>query len=176
MSMAASPPRSDAPLRIVVMGVSGCGKSTVGAALGDALDIAFIDGDQLHPVANIAKMSRGEPLTDDDRWPWLAAVGATLAGPDGGVVACSALKRAYRDLIRRTSGGPVRFLLLDGTPEEMTRRLGKRPGHFMPASLVASQFATLEPPAPEETDILVVDATAPIADLIAAAQAFLACR
>ncbi|WP_237152900.1 gluconokinase [Oryzibacter oryziterrae] len=156
------------------MGVSGCGKSTVGAALADSLGLVFTDGDRLHPEANIAKMSRGEALTDGDRWPWLTAVGETLAGPEGGVIACSALRRAYRDLIRRTAGGPVHFLLLDGTPEEMTRRLGNRPGHFMPASLVASQFATLERPTGDEPDVLAVDATRPIADLVATATAFVA--
>lgn len=134
--------------RYVVMGVSGCGKSRIGAGLAAALGARFIDGDSLHPPANIAKMSRGEPLTDADRAPWLAAVGAALT--DNTVIACSALKRAYRDLIRNTAAAPVTFLYLQGARETLLSRMSTRPGHFMPTTLLDSQLATLEPPAPDE--------------------------
>ena len=139
-----------APL-LVVMGVSGSGKSVVGAALAQRLRVAFVDADDLHPPANIAKMSAGRPLDDDDRQPWLETIGAWLAGHDatGGVVACSALKRTYREQLRRHVPR-LRFLHLDGTPEVIGRRQSSRPGHFMPASLLASQFATLERLAPDE--------------------------
>jgi gluconokinase len=130
---------------IVVMGVSGSGKSTVGAALAQRLRVPFADADDFHPPANIAKMTAGEPLNDDDRYPWLEAIGDWLAQHgDGGVMSCSALKRKYRDQLRRHCPD-VEFLHLSGTPEVIGRRQASRPGHFMPASLLASQFATLEP-------------------------------
>ena len=144
------------------MGVSGSGKSSIGAKLAGRLRIGFVDGDDLHPPANVAKMSRGEPLTDADRWPWLDRVGAALIkGGEGGtglVVACSALRRSYRDRIR-TRAAAVRpvFVFLDITVEEARRRMSRRPGHFMPVSLVESQFDTLERPAPDETDVLRVE-------------------
>lgn len=139
-----------APL-LVVMGVSGSGKSVVGAALAQRLRVSFVDADDLHPQANIAKMSAGQPLDDDDRRPWLDTIGEWLAAHDetGGVVACSALKRSYRDQLRKHAPY-VRFLHLDGSREVITRRQSSRPGHFMPASLLASQFATLERLAPDE--------------------------
>ena len=140
---------------IVVMGVSGSGKSTVGAALAGRLRVPFEDADDLHPQANIDKMSRGEPLDDHDRYPWLALVGEWLAvHEDGGVMSCSALKRKYRDQIRGLAPN-VRFLLLHGTPEVIRRRQATRPGHFMPASLLSSQFATLELLAPEEDGVTI---------------------
>ncbi|MFF2054003.1 gluconokinase [Leifsonia sp. NPDC058194] len=131
--------------QVVVMGVSGSGKSTVGALLATVLGVAFIDGDALHPAANVAKMTSGIPLTDDDREPWLDAVGSALAAaaPGGLVLACSALKRAYRDRIR-SHAPAVLFAELDGTQAQLAARMD-RPGHFMPASLLASQLATLEP-------------------------------
>lgn len=126
------------------MGVSSCGKSTVGALLGYELDIPFKDGDELHPVANIEKMSAGIPLTDEDRWSWLNAIGEWLADrPEGGVIACSALKRTYRDIIRHHAPDTV-FIHLHGSHTLMARRMAARPGHFMPQSLLASQFATLQ--------------------------------
>jgi gluconokinase len=129
---------------IVVMGVSGSGKSTVGAALAQRLRVPFADGDDLHPLANIAKMTAGQPLDDDDRYPWLEAIGQWLADHhDGGVMSCSALKRKYRDQMRRHCPD-VEFLHLSGTPEVIGKRQASRPGHFMPASLLQSQFATLE--------------------------------
>lgn len=136
---------------IVVMGVSGSGKSVVGAALAQRLQVPFADADDLHPPENIAKMSAGQPLDDDDRYPWLEAIGEWLARhPDGGVMSCSALKRIYRDQLRRHSP-QVQFLHLTGSPELIARRQASRPGHFMPATLMASQFATLEPLGPDES-------------------------
>jgi gluconokinase len=129
---------------IVVMGVSGSGKSTVGAALARRLDIPFADADNFHPAANITKMSAGIPLDDDDRYPWLAAVGKWLADHDGGVMSCSALKRRYRDQLR-SYRPTVEFLHLTGSPALISRRQAERTGHFMPASLEISQFEALEP-------------------------------
>ena len=131
---------------IVVMGVSGSGKSTVGAALAQRLRVPFADADDFHPPANIAKMTAGEPLDDDDRYPWLDAIGQWLAGHngDGGVMSCSALKRKYREQLRAHCPDTL-FLHLSGTLEVIGRRQASRPGHFMPASLLASQFETLEP-------------------------------
>ncbi|WP_233716360.1 gluconokinase [Mycolicibacterium vinylchloridicum] len=130
---------------IVVMGVSGSGKSTVGAALAQRLRVPFADADDFHPPANIAKMTAGHALDDDDRYPWLEAIGEWLAGHSaGGVMSCSALKRKYRDQLRRHCAD-VRFLHLSGTHDVIARRQASRPGHFMPAALLASQFETLEP-------------------------------
>ena len=143
------------PHPLVVMGVSGSGKSTIGAALSQRLGVPFVDADDLHPESNIAKMSRGEPLDDDDRWPWLEAIGDWLADhPDGGVVSCSALKRKYRDQLRGHAADLV-FLHLHGEREVIERRQASRPGHFMPASLLSSQFATLEPLAPDEDGVVI---------------------
>lgn len=136
---------------VVVMGVSGSGKSTVGVALAQRLRVPFVDADTLHPPANIAKMVAGEPLDDDDRYPWLEKVGEWLTDHrDGGVVSCSALKRKYRDQLRAHSPR-VRFLHLVGTPELISGRLAARIGHFMPAGLLQSQFDALEPLDPDET-------------------------
>ena len=133
-----------APSPTVVMGVSGAGKSTVGAALAQRLGVPFLDADTLHRPANVAKMAAGEPLSDDDRNPWLERVGDWLAGHPAGVVSCSALKRKYRDQLR-VPCPRVEFLLLNGSPEMIGRRLAARSGHFMPAALLWSQFETLEP-------------------------------
>jgi gluconokinase len=135
------------------MGVTGSGKSTVGAALAQRLGVPFADADAFHPQANIAKMAAGTPLTDDDRYPWLDAVGQWLADhEDGGVMSCSALKRGYRDRLR--SHCPrIEFLHLTGSPELIARRQAGRPGHFMPSALVKSQFDILEPLAPDEHGI-----------------------
>lgn len=140
--------------RFVLMGVAGCGKSSVGVALAPALGAVFVDGDDLHPPANIAKMRRGEALCDVDRWPWLAAVGAALTRP-GVVVGCSALKRAYRARIAAHAGGDLCFIHLSGSRALIRARMAARPGHFMPTSLLDSQFATLEPPGMEEPAITV---------------------
>lgn len=132
------------------MGVSGSGKSTVGAALAHRLGVPFADADTLHPQANIDKMAAGTPLTDDDRYPWLDAVGKWLAQhSDGGVMSCSALKRRYRDRLR-SHCPTTEFLHLTGSPELIGRRQAGRPGHFMPSSLVQSQFDALEPLDPDE--------------------------
>jgi gluconokinase len=135
---------------LVVIGVSGSGKSTVGAAIAQRLRVPFADADDFHPEANIAKMTAGKPLDDSDRHPWLEAIGGWLAEhPEGGVMGCSALKRKYRDQLRHHCHH-VAFLLLHGTPEVIRKRQASRPGHFMPASLLNSQFATLEQLAPDE--------------------------
>ena len=149
-----------APL-LVVMGVSGSGKSTVGAALAQRLGVPFEDADDLHPAANIAKMSAGNPLDDDDRRPWLETIGTWLAAHDGdgGVISCSALKRSYRDRLRAHAARAV-FVHLHGTREVIARRQAARPGHFMPASLLDSQFDTLEPLAEDEAGVVIdVDQT-----------------
>ena len=140
---------------LVVMGVSGSGKSTVGAALAQRLRVPFADADDFHPQANIEKMSAGHPLDDSDRHPWLEAIGVWLAEhPDGGVMSCSALKRKYRDQLRH-GAHEVAFLLLHGSPEVIRKRQASRPGHFMPASLLSSQFATLEQLAPDEHGVTI---------------------
>lgn len=140
---------------IVVMGVSGSGKSTVGAALAQRLRVPFADADDFHPPENIAKMTAGRPLDDDDRHPWLESIGEWLAlHGDGGVMSCSALKRKYRDQLRRHCAD-VEFLHLAGSLETIGRRQASRPGHFMPASLLASQFETLEPLDPDERGVTI---------------------
>ena len=142
-----------APPVIVVMGVAGTGKTTVGALLAGRLGWRYAEADDFHPAANVAKMAAGEPLTDEDRAPWLAAIGRWIdeRAADGtpGVVSCSGLRRAYRDQLRE--GRPqVRLVLLDGTRELITRRLAARHGHFMRVEMLDSQFAALEPPQPDE--------------------------
>lgn len=143
--------------RFVIMGVSGCGKSSIGAALATAVSAQFIDGDDLHPDANRKKMAAGHPLTDDDRAPWLVRVGQSLRNNTPPVIiGCSALKRRYRDIIRAEAGGPVQFLFLTGSQELLAARMAARTGHFMPPSLLQSQLAALEPPMPDE-DAITVD-------------------
>ncbi|MEM9677690.1 MAG: gluconokinase [Pseudomonadota bacterium] len=142
------------PARIVVMGVCGCGKTTVGEALAERLGVPFRDGDDLHPKANVEKMSAGTPLTDEDRWPWLALVGRALADAPR-IIGCSALKRSYRDAIAEAAGGPVAFLHLSGTRAVIESRMGARQGHFMPTSLIDSQFAALEPLSADEWSVTV---------------------
>ena len=141
---------------IVVMGVSGSGKSTVGAALAQRLHVPFADADDFHPEANVAKMSAGHALNDEDRYPWLDAIGDWLAEHcgAGGVMSCSALKRKYRDQLRKHCP-QIRFLHLSGSPEVIGRRQASRPGHFMPASLLASQFDTLEPLEADEHGVVI---------------------
>ena len=137
------------------MGVSGSGKSTVGAALAHRLRVPFVDADTLHPAANVAKMAAGEPLDDDDRYPWLERVGEWLAAhPDGAVVSCSALKRKYRDQLRAHCPN-VEFGHLSGSSELIASRLAARTGHFMPAALLRSQLDTLEPLGPDEAGMTV---------------------
>lgn len=152
--------------RIVIMGVSGCGKSTVGAALGAALGLPYRDGDDLHPAENVAKMREGVALTDADRWPWLDRVAETLRAEAPVIVGCSALRRAYRDRIRDGAGGTVIFVHLSGSRDVIAARMAARSGHYMPLSLLDSQLATLEPPGPEEA--LTVEIDQPPEHLLAA--------
>jgi carbohydrate kinase (thermoresistant glucokinase family) len=142
-----------APCRVVVMGVSGCGKSTLGHVLAGRLETPFVEGDDLHSAANVAKMAAGQPLTDEDRAGWLQALSERLqqsvSQEQGLVVACSALKKIYRDVLRQ--GAPdVLFVHLQGSPEVLTQRLQQRSGHYMPATLLQSQLAILEPPLASE--------------------------
>lgn len=152
--------------RIVIMGVAGCGKSTVGAALSRQTAIPYRDGDDLHPEANVAKMAAGTPLTDADRWPWLDLVASELARNAPLMIGCSALKRAYRDRIRAGADGPVLFIHLSGSRAVIEARMAARKNHFMPASLLDSQFAALEPPDPDEPH-LTIDIDQPLAAIVA---------
>jgi gluconokinase len=152
------------PTHLVVMGVSGVGKTTVGTRVADHLSWVYAEADALHPQANVDKMAAGVPLTDDDRWPWLRALRDWMsqqaaAGHDT-VVGCSALRRAYRDVLREAEGR-VRFVHLSADPELVTGRLARRSGHFMPPGLLASQYRTLEPLGPDEDGITVTVETAP---------------
>jgi gluconokinase len=151
-------PPSDIPSVIVVMGVSGSGKSTVASMLAHRLHWTYEDGDWFHPESNVEKMHHGEPLTDQDRWPWLRAIAAwidnTRKAGSHGVVACSALKRAYRDIL--AGGRPdVGIVFLKGDRDLIARRLAARDGHFMPLALLDSQFAALEEPQADEHPIVV---------------------
>lgn len=151
------PSTSFAPA-IVMMGVSGSGKTTVGGALAQRLGVPFRDADEFHPKTNVEKMSAGIPLTDEDRWPWLDAIAAAIRGtpPDKGIVtSSSALRRVYRDRLIHGAGRPVTFVYLDGTRESIAPRMATRSGHFMPLSLLDSQLATLEPPAADEPAITI---------------------
>ena len=137
-------------IKVVVMGVSGCGKSFIGSALAAELGLPFVEGDALHPLANVQKMAAGIALTDADRWPWLDRIGAEIAASTTGmVVSCSALRKAYRDRLRQEADGPLAFVFLDGAYATLAARVSSRPLHFMPASLLDSQLATLEPPTGE---------------------------
>ena len=157
------------PPCLVVMGVSGCGKTSVGRRLAQQLGLAFVEGDELHPPRNVALMAAGTPLTDADRVDWLAAIASRLAqahaAQQGLVVSCSALKRGYRDQLRRACPG-LRFVYLHGETDLLRRRMAARTGHYMPASLLDSQLATLEPPGSDEAAIAVD--VAPPTDHVAA--------
>jgi gluconokinase len=151
------------PCALIVMGVSGSGKSTIAARLAERLNWAYEDGDRFHPPRNVAKMSAGQPLTDEDRWPWLQAIADEIdrVCRSGGhaVIACSALKRAYRDVLVH-GRSDVRIVFLCGTPALIADRLAGRKGHFMPPGLLDSQFKTLEPPAGDENPVIVsIDAS-----------------
>ena len=144
------------PHVVVVMGVAGTGKTTIGPLLATRIGVPYAEGDDFHPPANIAKMSAGVPLTDEDRWPWLDAIGAWAHGRAGlgGVVSSSALKRAYRDRLRAEAPGVV-FVHLAGDRALIEDRMAHRQGHFMPTTLLDSQFATLQPLEPDEAGVVV---------------------
>ncbi|MBA7843357.1 gluconokinase [Klebsiella sp. RHBSTW-00484] len=155
---------------IILMGVSGTGKTTVGQALAQALDAKFIDGDDLHPRKNIVKMAASQPLDDDDRQPWLERIGDVIFSlgqkNESGVLVCSALKKRYRDQLRE--GNPhLRFLWLTGDYDCILQRMQARKGHFMPEALLRSQFAALETPDASESDILAVDIAPDVASIVA---------
>jgi len=156
------------PCALVVMGVSGSGKSTIGEKLAQRLGWSYEDGDKFHPLSNVAKMSAGQPLTDEDRWPWLQAIANEIdrvcQARGHAVIACSALKRAYRDIL--VHGRPeVRIIYLQGTQDLIADRLALRKGHFMPPGLLASQFKTLEPPDASENP-LTVSIDAPVETIV----------
>ena len=156
-----------APLHIVVMGVSATGKTSVGVGIAEELDCEFIEGDDLHPSANIAKMTAGVPLTDEDRWPWLQAIAELVAVKDlegtSTVVTCSALKRSYRAVLR--DAAPTFFVHLDAPFEVLEQRMQHRSKHFMPTTLLKSQFDTLEPLGEDEAGA-VIDVTPPLDEVI----------
>jgi carbohydrate kinase (thermoresistant glucokinase family) len=163
--------------RIVVMGVSGCGKSTLAAAMAAELGLTMVDGDDLHLPASVAKMRAGIALEDADRWPWLDSIGRLLAQPveessGGRVVACSALKRAYRERIRSLAA-PLQFVFLDGPAELIEHRMALRTGHYMHPELLASQLRALERPGADEHDVVRIDINRPVGQLLAAALAAL---
>jgi gluconokinase len=147
------------------MGVSGCGKSTVGALLAERLGCRFLEGDMFHDAAAIDKMRHGTPLTDEDRWPWLDRIGEAVASAAAGegtiVVACSALRRAYRDRLRAAIPAPTHFVMLDNSREEILRRLMARTHEFMSPSLLDSQFATLERPSADEPVLVLLGNASP---------------
>ncbi len=156
---------TDRPHRIVVMGVAGSGKTTIGSALAARLGLPFADADEFHPPANVEKMRAGRPLDDGDRLPWLHALGTWLGGhPDGGVVSCSALRVGYRDLLRGHAPD-LTFLHLAGDADVVTARVAARTDHFMPASLVSSQLELLEPLRADEAGV-VADLTRPVDELV----------
>jgi carbohydrate kinase (thermoresistant glucokinase family) len=146
------------PVVLVIMGVSGAGKSTIAALLAERLGWTFEEGDSLHPAANVEKMAAGIPLTDDDRWPWLAKIADWIDGRldtgENGIITCSALKRSYRNVLNRRGGG-VEFVYLALDRADLEERVEHREGHFMPPSLLNSQLAALEPPAATEPAITV---------------------
>lgn len=156
-------------LRLIVMGVSGCGKSTMASALAQALGLDMRDGDDLHLPGSVAKMRAGIALEDTDRWPWLDRIGDYLAQSGGAargrVVACSALRRAYRDRIR-SQAGDVCFVFLEGDFDLIQQRMAKRVGHYMQPDLLGSQFSTLEKPGQDETDVITLSITEPVEDLV----------
>ena len=158
-------PTKEVPARLIVMGVTGCGKTTVGALLAGRLNARFLDGDDYHPTANVEKMASGQPLTDDDRWPWLDRLGdvieQSVAQQDRVVLACSALRRVYRDRLTNACAEAPLFIHLSGGRELIHGRMAARRDHYMPVGLLDSQIATLEPIEQDENAItLEVDATA----------------
>lgn len=156
----------------IVMGVASCGKTTLGEALAANFDVPFVEGDNLHAAESVAKMSNGIPLTDDDRWPWLARIGDALRGDKGVIASCSALKKSYRGKIAQHAGRPVHFVHLHGSKQVLQSRIQNRKGHFMPASLLDSQLATLELLGASESHVVIDVASSTDAQL-ALARLFL---
>ena len=154
------------------MGVSGCGKSSFGQALGQRLGLPFFEGDALHSPANVEKMRSGTPLTDADRWPWLDRVAETLGRQGAAIISCSALKRAYRHRIRQGAGGAVAFVHLAGERDLIAARMAARSGHYMPPSLLDSQFDALE--APDTDEALTLDVSLPLEEIVERAYLTLA--
>ena len=161
-------PPDIAPHALILMGVSGSGKTTIGEALAGRIGWRYEDADTFHPASNVAKMSAGQPLTDEDRWPWLRAIADEIDRAAGAgehiVIGCSALRRTYRDVLLH-GRNDVRIIYLEGTQELIADRLAQRKGHFMPAGLLTSQFKTLEPPTPDEHAV-VVSIDAPVGTIV----------
>ena len=161
---------------VIVMGVTSCGKTSVGEGLAKELNCPFIEGDKLHPASNIAKMSAGTPLTDDDRWPWLEIIGKAMKTErdtgKGVVASCSALKKVYRQKLAQAAETPITFIFLHGSRELLAARMADRKGHFMPTSLLDSQLKTIEIPGPEEK-ALHLDVVLPLDELIARSNEYL---
>ena len=155
------------------MGVSGSGKSTLAGALAQALALPFIEGDDLHPQSNIAKMQASQPLNDADRLPWLQAIaGALSSRSEGAVASCSALKKSYRDLLRQQTGEPLYFICLTCDPDIIAARMQARHGHFMPASLLTSQLASFENPQGEPTTLM-LSCDRPVSTMLATCKTWL---
>lgn len=159
---------ASAPFAVIVMGVSGSGKSTIGEALAKRLSWRYEDGDKFHPAGNVAKMAAGQPLTDEDRWPWLRAIADQIdrlsAAGVRSVIACSALRRVYRDILVH-GRQDVRLVYLNGSQALIADRLSRRKGHFMPQGLLTSQFTTLEPPTADEHPVT-VSIAAPVKTIV----------
>jgi gluconokinase len=158
---------------VVVMGVSGCGKTSVGDGLARRIGADFIEGDSLHPTANVEKMRAGSPLDDADRWPWLDALGRALGADGNVVVSCSALKRSYRDRLRALAGRPVVFIYLHGDRDVLAARMAARSHDYMPLSLLDSQLATLEPPHAEDR-VVAIEINQPLEAIVCSALEYLA--
>jgi gluconokinase len=161
-----TPYRPAAPLGLVIMGVSGSGKTTLAKYLAQNLDCPFLEGDDYHAASSVAKMRAGSPLDDDDRWPWLDRLGCAIGkAAEGGIAisACSALKRSYRQRLSAASQVPLYFILLSTRREELAHRVAARAGHYMPATLLDSQLAILEPPEPDERALVLASETSPSA-------------
>jgi gluconokinase len=172
VSQSASDPVADVR-SVVVMGVSGCGKSSVGEDLACRIGADFIEGDSLHPPTNVEKMRAGTPLTDADRWPWLDALGQILGGDGNVVVSCSALKRTHRDRLRALAGRAVVFVYLQGDRDVLSARMAARSHEYMPLSLLDSQLATLEPPYAEDR-VITIEINQPLEAIVGLATEYLA--
>ena len=161
---------------VIVMGVTSCGKTSVGERLAKKLNCSFIEGDRLHPAANIAKMSAGTPLNDADRWPWLEIIGKAMKAEcdkgHGVVASCSALKKTYRQKLAEAVERPIAFIHLYGSRDLLASRMANRKGHFMPTSLLDSQLATIEVPGTDE-NALHLDVILPVDELVRRSKAYL---